>query len=83
MRHRTTEKSQSNAGAGLLFLAVVAVALYFIWPTIESALVGVFVSGTLILTFGLVFLKCLAILVLCGFGLFLLSSLLFPSKKRR
>ncbi len=83
MRTRTPEKSQSNSGAGLVFLVIVAVALYFVWPTIENAFVGAFVAGGFALTFGLIFLKCVAILGLFGFGLFLLSTMLFPSKKRR
>lgn len=83
MRHRTPEKSKSSNGSALLFLVIVAVVMYFAWPTIESAFLTMFVAGTFAITFGLIFLKCVIILALFGFGLFLASSLLFPSKKKR
>lgn len=83
MRARTTEKSSSHSGANLFFLIVIGVALYFLWPTIETAFISAFVAGTFAVTFGLIFLKCVLILGLCGAGLFLLGSLLFPAKKRR
>lgn len=83
MRNRHSDKNSPGAGVGLVFLAIVAVALYYIWPTLELAFVNAFVAGGFALTFGLIFLKSVAILAMFGFALFLLSALFFPAKKRR
>ncbi len=66
----------------LIFLVLLAVAVWFLFPILAEALLGVFLAGGLVLALGLMALKYGLIVAAFGFGLWMLSVLCFGGRRQ-
>lgn len=80
-RYSRSTRRKSDPVNGLIFLLVLAVAMWFLTPVLAQAALGVFIGGGLLLAVGLICLKYALVLGFFCAGLWMLSALCFGGRR--